>query len=310
MINSALLMISEEGSLEKFDLLAREIVRVLLDQDRPIRNKEVIKKIRERSGKNPELKKLLRTTPEDSFRVQITNRLQRLVEKKIVSKKTKSAKNVVYWITKSEMIKEQVNKEVFKHSLSGRRFQKVKIKTEKIVNKYRSEINKKIENRLLNFLDKLKLRDPAKRALYLAFIDELDKQYDRASEVFLVYPTDIPPPPINEEDIEDFYNTFRGRVKAWSEEFKGGKSPGVSVVFHFNPIPPNSDEEYDKLVRKAWFEAMQLDPNLPYSSEAKKILAKYDEDMKDAVYLLKKTAEGMKTDLEKARKKGLLSPTK
>jgi hypothetical protein len=288
------------------DVLTREILKVILDEGKPIRNREIVQKIFDKSRMDSQFKKILNMPSKATLRVQVTVRLQRLIKDNILEKETKSAKNVVYWIKNTGLAKEQVEKEVFRQSLSGQKFQKVLIKTEEIVEKHRKELNEKIEKRLLSFFDKWNLkRNPARKAIYKALGDELMRMYDKSSKVYIVYPTNSPQPKIGEKEIADFYTTFLEKCSVRDLEL-GKEATSISVVFHYDRLPPDADEKYQEKIRNLWYEVMNLDPNAPPPPNIVEIQKKFNEDYRKAVELMKKTYFGMLRDIKLAKRKGYI----
>jgi len=248
-------------------------------------------KLKEKNMDNVETKKLLENSTDDSLRVQVTNRLQRLCMRGLLDKHVVSPKNVQYSIKLFKKAREQIDREVFKQSLRGLRFQRVPLDTKKIVEKSSKHVIDSSKKHLISLDDKWKLRDRAKSALYEAMISESGKIFSKFCKVYVIYPINVPEPSISDNDIEEFYRIFLAKSISRENENVVARETGFSIIFQHDPIPKIAEKQFEEACVRAWLKVMGVeDPEEPISKHPN-LPTKYREDYKFVNSLLKKSIE-------------------
>lgn len=283
------------------DPLSRTIVMTLLEEGNPLRNCEIVERLGEKRLQDEEIKKTIDEprARKESLRVQVTNRLQRLVEHGYLKKNIVSPKNVQYSIADVKDARGQVDKEIFKQSLKGLRFQKVSLETEiekitKEIAETFADVDKKL---LLGWKERRELRDPAKAVLWKTAILEGFKTARKPCKIFLIYPTDVPMPDINKEDIQKMYEVFLSKNLRRLDELGKTEKHSFSILFQYKPLSSREEIKYkqqsDKACLDAWKRAMKVE------TLSKEMLSKYQQDQNFVSGLLNKSTEKLPKKLKK-----------
>lgn len=293
-------MTPKKPLLEIADPLSREIINILLEEDRSLRNKTIIDRLKKRQH-NEEIKSIVSRTTPDSLRVQITNRLQRLWKEGIIEKNIISPKEVRYHIKDVKDAQEKVDKEIFKQSLGELRFQKVELETEidKII-KTIAKDHATHSKRHLSVMDKFKLRDPARLALWETSWLAATKVIGKPCKVYIIYPTNIPAPIFKEDDIKELYNVFLTRSVGRRDNIKATTKRGFSILFQYSPMSSKRETGYMKKLEKTflalWLQAKNAD------APSKEMLSKFQQDKDFVLDLFRKTTEKVQDIVEKSEK--------
>jgi hypothetical protein len=258
------------------------ILQLLLEQKKPIRNKEIIKELENKRRTDKKFKNLIKSS-HDSFRIQITNRLQRLFKDEIIQKKIISPKKVVYWIKDPGNINEIIEREKFKRELSGKKFLEVQISTEKMAENHARQIANTYR-KILDRKERGKLKDEAKRFLFDESFRNIVQIYSNKCKIHIIYSKGAFYPQIEEKHLEKFYGIFLGWVARQKLLKREEKDAGFSIIFNYIPGKDKPPFERDNIqVKSDWLNAKGLNRRTKFTAELDEVFQNDIEYVDDLI---------------------------